>query len=60
MFNEFDPENYRGRKVWINYNNETGIWQHSIQIEGTEFWIDSFDTEEKAIIFYHKYGLQIV
>ena len=47
-------------KVWINYNDETGIWQHSVQVVGDSLWIDSFDTEEKAIIFCHNCGLQIV
>lgn len=35
-------------KVYINRNNDTGEWQYSVQIEDSEFWLDSFPTEAEA------------
>jgi hypothetical protein len=34
--------------VWINYNDEAGLWQYSVQVEGTDFWLNSFATEIEA------------
>ena len=35
-------------RVWINHNNETGAWVYAVQVCGTDFWLDAFDTEDEA------------
>lgn len=52
-----NPEDYKGEEVWINYNNEIGIWLYSIQLASAELWIDSFETEEEAVSFCDKHEL---
>ena len=55
---EINPEDYRGQKVTIYYNNELGTeWLYSVQLLNSDFWIDSFGTELEALIFCEKYGL---
>ena len=46
--------------VWLNYNNETGDWQWSIQVADTDFWLDSFDTKEQAEKLCEEMGWVII
>ena len=39
-------------RVFINYNNEAGPWWHSIEVVNSGgFWLDSFDSEKKAVSY---------
>lgn len=44
-------------RVFINYNNDMGNYQHSIQVQGTDFWLTSFDTEQEALQYIEENGL---
>ena len=44
-------------RVCINHNDEAGIWQYSVQVVGDGYWLDSFDTEDKAKKFIEQHGL---
>jgi len=46
--------------VWINYNNEIGVWQYSVQVINDYLWLDSFKYKKDAIKFCKKYGLKII
>lgn len=42
-------------KVFINYNNELGIWLYSIEVvDSDNFWLSSFETLEEAKTFICK------
>lgn len=43
--------------VFINYNDEAGIKQYSVQVSGTDFWLNSFPTLQKAKDYIKKHGL---
>jgi hypothetical protein len=56
-------EEYLKQKVdvYIDYNNELDEWTYSVAvINSNGFWLDSFDTEEKAIEYCKKHELKIV
>lgn len=46
-------------RVWINHNDETGVWYYSVQVEGTDFWLDSFDTNQEALKYIRDNGLKM-
>jgi len=46
-------------RVFINYNDEAGIWQYSVQVSGTAFWLNSFETEPKALEYIEENGLKM-
>ncbi|QWU14285.1 hypothetical protein SAMN04487895_101583 [Paenibacillus sophorae] len=37
--------------VFIIYGDDAAVFQWSVQVEGTEFWVNSFSTREEAIEF---------
>lgn len=45
--------------VEIYYNDEAGRFQYSVQIVGTDFWLEAFVTEEEAIEFCREEGLPL-
>lgn len=47
-------------QVAVYYNNEAGEWWWSVEIVGTDYWIDSFESEEDANIFCLENELKIV
>lgn len=47
-------------QVSVYYNNEAGEWWWSVEVVGTEYWIDSFDSEKEAKEFCLEKGLKIV
>ena len=46
--------------VIIVYNNEAGDWQWSVCVEGTNFWLNSFETLEEAERYCNKHGLNVL
>ena len=37
-------------RVFISHNDETGVWYYSVVVDNSRgFWLDSFDTEKKAM-----------
>lgn len=48
--------------VFIFYNNDLGEsrWLYSVQVVGTDLWLDSFTEEKDAIKFCNDNGLPIV
>lgn len=34
--------------VFINHNCDIGEWLYSVQVDGTDLWLNSFDTEQEA------------
>ena len=47
-------------RVYINHNNETGSWYYSVVVENSDaFWLNSFDTEQKALGFIKENGLKM-
>jgi len=46
-------------RVFINYNDEAGIWQYSVQVSGTAFWLNSFETKPKALEYIEENGLKM-
>ncbi len=47
--------------VKIYHNNESGDWKWSVvDANDPEFWLNSFDTKQKALDFCEKHGLFIV
>jgi hypothetical protein len=47
----------RKPSVAIFHNDETGEWQYSIVLVGTDLWLDSFATQKEAIDFLSPYGV---
>jgi len=47
-------------RVWVSHNNETGEWLYSVQVYGTDFWLDSFKTEEQASEYIKKHNLIVI
>jgi hypothetical protein len=45
--------------VKIYYNNETGVWQYSIEVIGTDLWLDSFNNKKQAIKYCKDNNLPI-
>ena len=43
--------------VIIHHNNEAGIWQWSVAVATTAFWLDSFISKHDAITFAEAHGL---
>jgi hypothetical protein len=46
--------------VNIRYNNETGKFRWAVEIVGTDFWIDAFETKDEAIEYCKEDGLPVV
>lgn len=46
--------------VFINYNNEAGIWLYSVQVVDTDFWLDSFKTQNEAFEYCERHNLEII
>lgn len=45
--------------VEIYYNDDIGKWLWSVQVVGTELWLDSFKEKCEAINFCKENGLKI-
>ena len=47
-------------EVWINHNNDTGVWRYSIEVVGSGgFWLDSFESEEEALAYISQHHLRM-
>ena len=46
--------------VWINKNTETGELLYSVQVLGTDFWLDSFHTLKEADVYCRKHKLPVI
>lgn len=46
-------------QVFIDFNNDTGFWQHSVCVLGTDFWLASFKTEKAALRFVKECGFPL-
>lgn len=45
-------------KVYIYHNNDTGVWQYSVEVvDSGGFWLDSFESEEEARDYIAKHKL---
>ena len=44
-------------RVLINFNDDAGVWQYSVQVVGNGCWLDSFETEDEAKQFISAHGL---
>jgi beta-galactosidase GanA len=52
-------ENHTNVIIW--HNNETaGFWYWSVVVVATDFWLDSFDTKDKAIKYCEDNELLII
>ena len=48
-------------RVWINHNNETGIWQYSVVlVDDPGFWMDAFPTEAEAVAYCTDNELEVM
>lgn len=47
-------------EVRITYNDEAGKFLWSVVIEGTDFWINSFDSEADAVSYCEEKELRIL
>lgn len=41
----------------IYLNDEVGIWQWSVVVYGTDYWLDSFDSSEGAIAYCKEHNI---
>jgi hypothetical protein len=46
--------------VDIRYNNDTGLFKWAVEIQGTEFWIDAFETKQDAVEYCEEDGLPVM
>lgn len=42
------------KSVTIYYNNENGKWIWSVQVDGTDFWLNSFSTPDRAVRYCNR------
>jgi len=67
LFNQMSHEELEKRfiadkdtRVFINHNDETGEWLYSVQVVDSDgYWLNSFVTEQEAIQYIEKNGLQM-
>ena len=46
--------------VFINYNYDIGEYVYAVQVEDTEFWLNSFKTENEALEYIKDNNLKMI
>ncbi len=46
-------------KVWVNKNTELGVLRYSVQVVGTDFWMESFTTKKAALAYVKEHALPL-
>lgn len=46
--------------VEINFSTERGVEEYAVSLSGTEWWLDTFTTEEEAVEFCQQNNLNLI